>query len=581
MDSKSDSEEENLDLQEWKTDKKQIVVNILENAQNNAPKLNFKRMTKLNYEKEYEKYRRYKKYKRKYKELKDFAPEWEKCQEAEKKRKDEEEVRRKYIAGNQVNRDEIKKKLSSQHQSSTIHKNEKKDKDKTIQKFEKAERDKKKEKEKIREKIKERDLLNKDKEREKAAVPQIKREKELPVDDKPYTSSFKALMKKEKLTSHEKRPMEKYMNQTKKTMGASSKSSSREKAKNEMSASDVMKQMFQASKIGEQGSGSSFKIPKKAVEPAKLKFNPKREKFETDKRVRDANTPIKRDLSPRSSPSSSEDSNISSSESESSDESISSPNRYRDISPLPLPDSPPASPDSVKGKAEHDGDDIMESSYKLINDIKPLSIYNIENEENLIEEYQDEETECVILDSIEDTKKYYCQLCDLFDKDGTTKTKSVLHILKNHLQGFSYELDMCQSLQAKIEVYKSDTYATMIQECRSDDSLYQPVSALDENITRWKCLKCSNSLKFKNEVEAERHVAMEHYARLLVPVEWFPNACKIFECSEVGCSKQFESYTGLVNHEVLQHDALKAYLGKVFKNDYLLKTNIPKKRLRN
>merc|ERR1719238_682292 len=103
MESNLNSKDTNVDLNDWKTEKKQLVINLVEN----------------------EKDRRYKRYKRKHKELKDLGVEWEKCQENDKKRKEEEETRRKYISGNQVNRDEIKKKLSSsQHGTAKIHKKE-------------------------------------------------------------------------------------------------------------------------------------------------------------------------------------------------------------------------------------------------------------------------------------------------------------------------------------------------------------------------------------------------------------------------------------------------------------------------
>jgi hypothetical protein len=156
----------------------------------------------------------------------------------------------------------------------------------------------------------------------------------------------------------------------------------------------------------------------------------------------------------------------------------------------------------------------------------------------------------------------------------------VLHIVEQHLQGLSLEMDSCTSIEEKVKIFTSEDYGTIIKEYGLDDSLYQPLLTLDENITRWRCLRCKMCL-FKTEVEAERHVATEHYGKLLVPPQWFPEGCKTFGCSQLGCEKEYGSWRALLNHETLQHDAFKGYMGKVFKNDYLLKTNIPKKRLRD
>lgn len=605
MDSKSDlMENGNLEMScDWKNDKKQLVIDAVSNAKCGNPVLNFKKMVKTKYEKEYEKYRRYKKYKRKHKDLKDLGMEWEKCLEAEKKRKEEEETRRKYMyGGSHVS--ELKKKMSSQHskvaENSSSYK--KQHKDKKDRKPD-NEADKDKSKDTTKQHIDKKRDHYKDKEREKAVGPQIKRERdlpldpikrerELPLDNKPYTSSFKALIKENKITSREKRPLEKYVNKTKPKLDATNKSS-REKPKKEMRAADVMKEMFRASKIGEQVSGPSFKIPKKSEPSIVSKVERdaashlSAEKVKTYKRIHDPVTPTKSGVSPPRSPSSS-GSDISSPGSVLSEMSISSPDMYKDLSPLPLPNSPPASPDKLTSGVEESSVDGHEvPSTDLSKDIKPIVIQNLLGKDELVDTQidqaylRDEKVECTMLDAPGDINKYFCQLCDMFDKEGTTKTKIVLHILDGHLQGFSNELELCQTVEEKIQVFTSDSYATMIRDCGVDEGLYQPVDVLNENITRWKCLRCPKTVVFKIEREAERHVAMEHYGRLLVPPELFINTgFKIFECSQLGCERRYESWKCVINHEVLQHDALKGYLGKVFKNDYLLKSNIPKKRLR-
>lgn len=393
---------------------------------------------------------------------------------------------------------------------------------------------------------------------------------------------LKQLIKKDKSTSHhEKRPMEKFVN---KNLNRDKKlpTDKRHKA---MDPIDVMKQMREASKIGDRATGQSFKIPKKSSSSSILvetenSINKKcKENGKYQRIKREATTP-ERELSSPASPSPSSDD--SSSEEEEFERSSCSPNIYKDASPLPLPHSPPASPDSISGEKDEISESEEECPFSLSEDIKPLcngmsTVHDPEvNSEELAKALQ------ISINDDASADKFFCQLCDLFDKEGGHKSTVLLHILQNHYKGFSDELETCKTIQEKMKLFNDEIYSKQFVDSCVDVDLYQPALILDDNITRWKCLRCANdTTMYKNEREAERHVALEHYGEMLVPRKWFSNNCQEFECSQLGCDKKFSNWICLTNHEILVHNAFKGYLGRVFKNDFLLKTNIPKKRLRS
>jgi len=423
---------------------------------------------------------------------------------------------------------------------------------------------------------------SKDKDRNRVELKaEIKREKELPlVNGKPYSSTFKQLMKKDinKSTSHhEKRPMEKYANRN--LYGE--KKSSKDKRPKAIDPVDVMKQMKEASKIGEKASGPSFKIPKKSDSLSVLGetedlIGVQSKRNGSYQRIKVEPSTPERGLSSSSSPSTSDE---SSSDEEMIQRLSSSPDMYKDRSPIPLPNSPPASPDNIY--SENDMSEDEEYIGNLSEDIQPL-INGFDSHDQ-----KTDENSSFLMSTIADfdssTEKFFCQLCDLFDKDGGKKSLVLLHILQSHLKGFSDEFEACTSIQQKMDLFcNEENYSRQFDECNLQSNLYQPALILTDNITRWKCLRCPNvSTMYKIEQEAERHVALEHYGDMLVPRKWFSKDCEVFECSQFGCERKFTSWICLTNHEILLHDAFKGYLGTIFKNDYLLKTNIPKKRLRD
>jgi len=457
--------------------------------------------------------------------------------------------------------------------------------------------------EKNREKMnKDKDREKKDKDRDKAdkhreKMPQIKRE--VPADES-HSSNIKSLIKKDSKPSYEKRPLEKFRQKSK----VDPSKTSNDKSKKPMSTSDVIKQMMEASKIGEKVSAPTFKIPKKAA-PASIKRQREENgpKIGTHKRFReDAGVkaePLSPPLSPQLSTNSSSPSPPGSPVSGSA---FSPPDMYKDLSPLPLPDSPPASPPELEEGEIEDTSSTMNgwNDIDLTTEIKPLSLDNINSQDvsnskdsdvrvqnlemetpNLDEVTNGDEDDSLFLDSPNSLKKFFCQICDQFDNEGgTTKTKIVFHIFKKHLRGFFHKLNLCYSSEKMVKIFSSEEYSQVIQEFGLDDGIYYPTASLGENISRWKCLRCTVSL-FKNEREGLLHVATEHYGQLLVPPGWFSEGCQSFACSESGCNKEFQSWTSVLNHETLKHDAFNRYVGKVFKNDYLMKTNVPKKRHRD
>jgi len=350
-----------------------------------------------------------------------------------------------------------------------------------------------------------------------------------------------------------------------------------------------------ASKIGEKSSGPSFKIPKKAVTSSvlsetEISLDSKLLKSGSNQRIKHDKSTPDREISPPLSPSSSV-SDEWSPEKGKYPRLSSSPDIYKDMSPLQLPNSPPASPDLVKEENENNliSENEEEIWFNLSEDVKPLVNGLNKDHEPLINSEADMKDGIDIILDIEANastvnEKFFCQLCDLFDKEGGKKSLVALHILQNHFKGISDELETCKSVKEKMKMFFDDEIfvTKQMNDYGININLYQPGLTLDDNISRWKCLRCSNvSTMYKNELEAERHVALEHYGDMLVPRKWFIKGCQVFKCSQIGCEKEFNSWMCLTNHEILQHDAFKGYLGKVFKNDYLLKTNIPKKRLRD